>query len=163
MIYLTRDCIDLKNTSHPEDGFRSGAEVIFLGKVRDHSRGAGGQCFRHPGENAAFSSSQKKVLFLEYEAYESMAENLIGSFIHEARARWKIDDVKVLHRLGKVGLGEIAVLIEVQSAHRDEAYQASRFLIESIKQQVPIWKKEYFEDGTNEWSLCKHGNSIPVS
>ena len=144
MIYLTRDFIDLKNAPYSADDFHSGAEVIFLGKVRDHSQG-------------------RKVLFLDYEAYESMAENLIGSFIQEARARWKIDDVKVLHRLGKVGLGEIAVLIQVQSAHRDEAYQASRFLIESIKHQVPIWKKEYFEDGTNEWSLCKDGNSIPVS
>ena len=156
MIYLTRDFIDLKNTPYPADDFHSGAEMIFLGKVRDHSPGAGSQCFRHARENAGVSSSQKKVLFLEYEAYESMAENLIGSFIHKARARWQIDGLKVLHRLGKVGLGEIAVLIQVQSAHRDEAYQASRFLIESIKHQVPIWKKEYFEDGTSEWSLCQH-------
>ena len=144
MIYLTHDFIDLKNTPYFADNFHSGADVIFLGRVRDHSH-------------------EKKVLFLEYEAYGSMAENLIGSFIHKARVRWQIDGLKVLHRLGKVGLGEIAVLIQVQSAHRDEAYQASRFLIESIKHKAPIWKKEYFEDGANEWSLCKHGNSIPVS
>ena len=143
-MYLIRDSIQLRDLLFPSADYHSGADLIFLGKVRDHSL-------------------MKKVLFLEYEAYESMAENLIGSFIQEARARWKIDGIKALHRLGKVKLGEIAVLIEVQSAHRDEAYQASRFLIESIKHQVPIWKKEYFEDGTTEWSLCRHGNSVPVS
>ena len=136
-MYLTRRAIDLEDLRSRPGDFHSGADVIFLGKVRDHSQ-------------------EKKVLFLEYEAYESMAENLIESFIQETRARWPIDSLKVLHRLGKVGLGEIAVLIQVQSAHRDEAYQASRFLIESIKRKAPIWKKEYFEDGTSEWSLCRH-------
>ncbi|MBI3313782.1 MAG: molybdenum cofactor biosynthesis protein MoaE [Candidatus Omnitrophica bacterium] len=146
-MYLTRDRINLSfpnvligNLGSPakafEDDCRSGAEVIFIGKVRNHSQG-------------------KKVLYLEYAAYEMMAQNLIEGFIKAARQRWPIDHVQVLHRLGKVGLGEIAVLIKVESAHRDEAYQASRFLIESIKHQVPIWKKEYFTDGTNEWSLCQ--------
>ncbi len=103
-----------------------------------------------------FSSSQdKKVLYLEYEAYESMAENMINDLILKVKTHWPVDHVRVLHRLGRVGLGETAVLIEVFSAHRDEAYQASRFLIEEIKRQVPIWKKEYFEDGTSEWSLCQ--------
>ena len=125
------------DTSQKRKDFCSGAEVIFVGKVRNHSNG-------------------KKVLFLEYEAYEAMAENQIAGLIAEARMRWQIDNIKVLHRLGKVGLGETAVLIEVESAHRDEAYQASRFLIEEIKHKVPIWKKEYFEDGTTEWSLCRH-------
>ena len=143
-MYLTRDPISPEDLLLLPEDFHSGAEVVFLGKVRDHSQG-------------------RKVLFLEYEAYEMMAEKLIGNYIREARERWQIDSLKVSHRLGKVMLGQIAVLIQVGSAHRDEAYQASRFLIESIKHQVPIWKKEYFDDGTNEWSLCQHGNSIPVS
>lgn len=120
--------------------FHSGAEVVFIGKVRDHSHG-------------------KKVLYLEYEAYEAMAERLIQNLMEEAKRNWRVDHICVLHRLGKVGLGETAVLIKVESAHRDEAYQASRFLIEEIKHKVPIWKKEYFEDGTTEWSLCKQGVS----
>ncbi len=130
----------------PQDdmGFSSGAEVVFIGKVRDHSAG-------------------RKVLFLEYEAYEAMAENSIENLIGEAKSHWKVGAVSVLHRLGKVALGEIAVLIKVESAHRDEAYQASRFLIEEIKHKVPVWKKEYFADGTTEWSLCKHGYPVPVS
>lgn len=123
----------------PQDdmGFSSGAEVLFIGKVRNHSGG-------------------RKVLFLEYEAYETMAEKMIQDFIGEALTRWPVDCITVLHRLGKVELGEAAVVITVESAHRDEAYQASRFLIEEIKHKVPIWKKEYFEDGTSLWSRCGH-------
>ena len=135
-MYLTRDPIPQDLFFSPED-FHSGAEVIFIGKVRDCSQG-------------------KKVRFLEYEAYEKMVEKLIEGFIKEAQLRWPIDGIQLLHRLGKVKLGEIAVLIQVQSVHRHEAYQASRFLIESIKHHAPIWKKEHFEDGTSEWSLCQH-------
>ena len=140
---LTREVIYPDDLSAPEN-FHSGAAVIFLGKVRNHSQG-------------------REVLYLEYESYETMAENLIEALIEQARCRWNIDGARVLHRLGKVGLGETAVLIAVESAHRDEAYEASRFLIEEIKHRVPIWKKEYFSDGTTEWSLCRHGNPIPVS
>jgi molybdopterin synthase catalytic subunit len=140
-MYLTR--LPIVPKSACPDEFHSGAEVIFIGKVRNHSHG-------------------KKVLYLEYEAYEPMAENLIGELIQEAGERWKVDSVRLLHRLGKVGLGEAAVWIEVSSAHRDEAYQASRFLIEQIKHKVPIWKKEYFEDGTNVWSRCEHV-SLPAA
>ena len=142
-MHLTRDPIDFKSTPPLQDDFHSGAEVIFIGKVRNHSE-------------------KRNVLYLEYEAYESMAENLIEKLIQESQQRWQIDSARVLHRLGKVGLGEVAVLIEVHSAHRDEAYKASRFLIDAIKHNVPIWKKEYFADGTNEWSLCHHGNKKPV-
>lgn len=134
-MYLTRELIA---AAAPEaEDFHSGAEVIFVGKVRNHSEG-------------------KKVLYLEYEAYESMAEKMIGDLILRAKTLWPVDGVKVLHRLGKVGLGQTAILIEVSAAHRDEAYRASRFLIEEIKHQVPIWKKEHFEDGTSQWSLCRH-------
>lgn len=146
-MHLTREPINVYEvivSSPPgsrsdEHSFRSGASVLFLGKVRNQSQG-------------------RQVLYLEYEAYESMAEGLIESLIVEAQTIWKIDCVKVLHRLGKVELGEAAVFIEVGSAHRDEAYQASRFLIEGIKHQVPIWKKEYFTDGTSEWGLCRQGH-----
>ncbi len=117
------------------DNFKAGASVLFLGKVRDHSEG-------------------RKVLYLEYEAFEAMAESVIADLIAEAHHHWSVDEIKILHRLGEVKLGEIAVAIAVKSTHRDEAYQASRFLIEGIKHRVPIWKKEYFEDGTSEWSQC---------
>ncbi len=120
----------------PGGPLEAGASVIFLGIVREYSQG-------------------KKVFYLEYEAYEEMAERILKELVKAAFERWPLEEVRVLHRLGRVELGEIAVVIEVQSSHRDEAYQASRFLIEEIKHKVPIWKKEYFEDGTNEWSLCQ--------
>ncbi len=137
-MYLTNTKIEENSAiNFPLEEYHAGAAVLFLGKVRDHSQG-------------------KQVLYLEYEAYEAMAEQMIQELINKAKALWPVDQVRVQHRLGKVGLGEIAVLIEVQSAHRDEAYQASRFLIEEIKHKVPIWKKEYFADGTSAWGVCRH-------
>jgi molybdopterin synthase catalytic subunit len=85
-----------------------------------------------------------------------MAETLIDQLVLAAQAQWPLDHVRLLHRVGRVRLGEIAVAIEVSSAHRDEAYRASRFLIDEIKHRVPIWKKEHFSDGSSEWSLCRH-------
>lgn len=129
---------------------RIGASVLFLGTVRDHSE-------------------DKEVLYLEYEAYEEMAERLMAELVACAFRRWTLEEVRLLHRLGRVALGEIAVAIEVHSAHRDEAYQASSYLIEEIKHRVPIWKKEYFTDGTHQWSACqsvdpstKTGDRLPL-
>ena len=115
----------------------SGASILFFGMVRNHSDG-------------------RKVQYLEYEAYEEMAERMIEETIQKAYLRWPVTGVRILHRLGRIELGEMAVAIQVCAGHRDEAYRASRFLIESIKHKVPIWKKEIFEDGTSEWSLCNH-------
>lgn len=138
-MFLVNEPIDPVDFVNVPQDFRSGANVLFLGIVRNHSEA-------------------KKVLFLEYEAYSEMAERLLGELIARARQEWKLEAVKLLHRLGKVGLGEIAVAIGVWSAHRGEAYQASRYLIEEIKYRVPIWKKEYFEDGTCRWSECCHAD-----
>ena len=137
MTYLTRGSIDSKMFVESQDNFTAGASVIFLGIIRNHSEG-------------------RKVLFLEYEAYEPMAENLLEDLIQQARRLWPLEEIKLQHRLGRLNLGEIAVAIAVCAAHRDEAYQASRFLIEEIKHKVPIWKKEFFEDGTHQWSRCQH-------
>lgn len=135
MAHLTREPIGLGKFFYPL-GFEVGASVLFLGRVRNHSE-------------------VRKVLFLEYEAYEEMAERRIKELVDYALRRWPLEGVEVLHRIGRVDLGEIAVAIDVRSAHRDEAYQASRLLIEEIKHKVPLWKKEFFEDGTSEWSLCQ--------
>lgn len=134
-MYLTREPIPIPIAWQTRQ-LEAGASVLFLGIVRNHSKG-------------------KAVLYLEYEAYEEMAERMIHELVKSAFERWKLGDIKILHRIGTVGLGEIAVAIEVSSAHRDEAYQASRYLIEEIKHKVPLWKKEFFEDGTSEWSLCQ--------
>jgi len=96
----------------------------------------------------------KKVLYLEYEAYEELAEKTIDEIIKLSRKSWKLESVKALHRLGKLEVGDIAVAIDIRSEHRDEAYKASRFIIDSIKHKAPIWKKEYFDDGTSQWARC---------
>lgn len=135
-MYLTRETISIPIV-WPAKQLEAGASVLFLGHVRNHSKG-------------------KAVLYLEYEAYEKMAERMIHELVKSAFEGWELEDIKILHRIGTVNLGEIAIAIEVTSAHRHEAYQASRYLIEEIKRKVPIWKKEYFQDGTSEWSLCPH-------
>lgn len=135
-MFLTREPIELNRFLSEGNPLEVGARVLFLGTVRDHSE-------------------DRAVLFLEYEAYGEMAERMIKELVDSAFRRWVVEDLKLLHRLGRVELGEIAVAIEVRSVHRDEAYEASRYLIEEIKNKAPIWKKEYFSDGTSEWSQCQ--------
>jgi len=118
----------------------AGAAITFFGVIRDNAYG-------------------KAVHYLTYEAYDSLAENMIEDLIAKALRIWPILEAHVHHRLGRLKVGDIAVAIAVQSEHRLEAYKASQFLIDEIKQKVPIWKKEYFRDGTSEWGHC---SSIPM-
>jgi MoaE-MoaD fusion protein len=108
----------------PEDG----AVVIFDGIVRDHSR-------------------HRKTLYLDYDAYEAMALAKLQELATEARRRFTIRNVALVHRLGRLEIGESSVLIAVFSPHRAAAFEACRWLIDTLKRTVPIWKKEYFEDG----------------
>ena len=125
---LTRDPIpthDLaKQLTAPEDG----AVVVFEGVVRNHSRGG-------------------KTLFLEYEAYEPMAVRKMEEIGREMREKFPVDGIGMIHRLGRLEIGETSVAIIVTSAHRAAAFEACRYAIDRLKQSVPIWKKEYFEDG----------------
>lgn len=143
-MYLTRNVIRPTQFMNDDDSFKSGASVIFIGMVRHQL-------------------NEKKVSHLEYEAYEEMAEKLIEELVASAFEKWAIEEIKILHRIGRVWLGQIAVAVEVKSVHRDDAYQVSRYLIEEIKHKVPIWKKEYFQDGTSEWSRCKDHVALQTS
>jgi molybdopterin synthase catalytic subunit len=105
-----------------------GAMVLFLGTVRSPSNG-------------------REVTHLIYEAYREMALEKLKQIVDTAKSRWEPGDVAVVHRLGKVEVGEISLLIAVSSPHRATAYEVSRFVIEEIKKEVPIWKKEYGRDG----------------
>jgi len=105
-----------------------GAVAIFEGIVRNHSRG-------------------RRTLYLDYEAYESMAINEMQRLAHAALEQFKIRDVRLVHRLGRIAISDTSVLIVVASAHRAAAFEACRWLIDTLKKTVPIWKKEYFEDG----------------
>ncbi len=105
-----------------------GANVVFEGIVRNNSRG-------------------RRTLYLDYEAYETMALNEMTKLAQAALERFPVRDVRLLHRLGRLEIGETSVLIVVASAHRGAALEACRWLIDTLKKTVPIWKKEHFEDG----------------
>jgi molybdopterin synthase catalytic subunit len=92
------------------------------------------------------------VIALEYEAHPSMALKLLSGIVADARAAFPLRKVALAHRLGRVDLGEPTIVIAVSAAHRDEAYRASRYLIDRIKHEAPIWKREICADGTRAWS-----------
>lgn len=120
---IDTDCI-LQKLKQPEDG----AALVFEGVVRNHTRG-------------------RKTLYLDYEAYEEMALKQMNALAEQACSQFQIRDVALIHRLGRLQIGETSVLIVVASAHRAAAFEACRWLIDTLKKSVPIWKKEYFEDG----------------
>jgi len=113
-------------------GPRVGAVAVFLGTVRDHGPGREG------------------VTHLEYEAYPGVVEARIAGIVAEARRRWPVEAVAVVHRVGSLAVGEISVGVAVGSAHRREAFAAARFLIDEVKAGAPIWKKEHWPGGA-EW------------
>jgi molybdopterin synthase catalytic subunit/molybdopterin converting factor small subunit len=105
-----------------------GAVLVFEGIVRNQTRG-------------------RKTLYLDYEAYEEMALEQMESLAGQALTQFSVRDVAIVHRLGRLEIGETSVLIAVASAHRAAAFDGCRWLIDTLKRTVPIWKKEYFEDG----------------
>jgi molybdopterin synthase catalytic subunit len=113
----------------------SGATVLFLGTVRDHSPARGDEPATHG------------VTHLEYEAYEGVVEAKIAEIVAEARDRWPLVKVAAVHRVGELGLGEISVGVAVSSAHRSDAFPAARYLIDELKHRAPIWKKEHWPGG----------------
>jgi molybdopterin synthase catalytic subunit len=123
-----RDAIDsagvLARIKQGEDG----AAVVFEGVVRNQTRG-------------------RKTLYLDYEAYEEMALAQMEELAEQALRDFQVREVALVHRLGRMEIGETSVLIVVASAHRAAAFEACRWLIDTLKRTVPIWKKEYFEDG----------------
>jgi molybdopterin synthase catalytic subunit len=127
-VAIVREAIEtasvLAGIKQPEDG----AAVIFEGIVRNHTRG-------------------RRTLYLDYEAYEEMALKQMDELATRALVEFKIREVAIVHRLGRLQIGETSVLIVVASGHRAAAFDACRWLIDTLKRTVPIWKKEHFEDG----------------
>jgi len=127
-VQLTRDPIPTDALVTAAKRGEDGAVVVFDGIVRNNSRG-------------------RQTLHLDYEAYEEMAAKQMRELAHEALTRFAVRHVCIVHRLGRLQVGETSVLIIVASAHRAQAYEASRWLIDTLKKTVPIWKKETFVDG----------------
>ncbi len=111
----------------------SGATVLFLGTVRDHSPG------------------KPDVTHLEYEVYAERVEPEIEKIMVEAASRWPVLAAAVEHRSGEVAVGEVSVAVAVSCAHRADAFEAARFIIDRLKETAPIWKKEFWSGGS-EWS-----------
>ena len=127
-VTLTREAIDAETIVAAAKSGEDGAVVVFDGIVRNHSRG-------------------RRTLHLDYEAYEEMALRQMRELGLKARERFGVRQVTMVHRLGRLEIGETSVLIVVASAHRCAAFEACRWLIDTLKQTVPIWKKETFADG----------------
>jgi MoaE-MoaD fusion protein len=125
---IVREVINTSQTIASLKRGEDGAALVFEGVVRNQTRG-------------------RKTLYLDYEAYEEMALEQMESLAVQAVERFQIRDVTIVHRLGRLEIGETSVLIAVASAHRAAAFEACRWLIDTLKRTVPIWKKEYFEDG----------------
>lgn len=118
---------EAENIAFVQDDGAGGIDV-FIGTVRN-------------------STENKSVKYLEFESYEAMAESELKKIINRAAESWPLIKISVHHRLGKVKVGESAVVIAVSAAHRDAAFQGCRYIIDELKKTVPIWKKEVFEDG----------------
>ncbi|MGH7890295.1 MAG: molybdenum cofactor biosynthesis protein MoaE [Thermodesulfobacteriota bacterium] len=128
---ITSQKIVVESVVRKVQDVESGALVVFIGTVRRTSRG-------------------REVEHLEYEAYREMALKQFDRMGEDIKEKWKIKKLAIVHRTGKIKLGEASVVIAVSAPHRKEAYKASRYVIERLKQSVPIWKKEVWKGG-EQW------------
>jgi molybdopterin synthase catalytic subunit len=132
---LTSESIDVAALRAALEHAAAGACVVFEGTVRDHNGG-------------------RAVERLEYEAYPALAIREGEAVLREARARFPLLEAVCTHRTGALAIGDTAVWVGVASAHRGAAFDACRFIIDEIKHRVPIWKREFYADGTVEWVNC---------
>jgi molybdopterin synthase catalytic subunit len=132
MIRLTRDPIDHAALTEQVRRGGCGAVVTFLGTVRDLTDG-------------------RETVALDYEAYPAMAEKTMAQIEEQTRARWPVGELVLVHRLGHMQVGEISVAVAVSCPHRAQAFEACHFAIDRLKEVVPIWKKENWADGSEEW------------
>jgi molybdopterin synthase catalytic subunit len=128
MIAIVNRAIDVDGVRRSVLSPSAGGIDIFIGTTRNHSDG-------------------RKVLSLEYEAYEPMAIAVLNKIERTAREKWPIENIAIVHRIGKVEIGEASVVIAVSAVHRREAFEACRWAIDTLKKDAPIWKKEQFDDG----------------
>ncbi|MBC7466979.1 MAG: molybdenum cofactor biosynthesis protein MoaE [Bdellovibrio sp.] len=130
---MINEVIDLNKILTGLNPSEHGAQIIFSGAVRNHNEG-------------------KKVLAVSYDAHQVLAKNIFQQISEEAQNKWGPDlSIYLVHRLGRLEVGEVSVVIIVSSRHRDASFQGSRYLIEQLKIRAPIWKKEHYAEGDSEW------------
>ncbi len=139
MFKFAAEKIEIEPLKKSLEDDRAGAVVCFEGIVRNHNEG-------------------KAVVALEYEAYETLGTTEAEKILAEARTNFGILNAVCVHRVGELKVGDMAVFVAVTSAHRHEAYQASRYIIDEIKTRLPIWKKETYASGSSSWVNCQHLN-----
>ncbi|MFO0952289.1 MAG: molybdenum cofactor biosynthesis protein MoaE [Isosphaeraceae bacterium] len=132
MIEITESPIDHAAVTQRVRSHLAGAVCTFLGTVRE-------------------ITGNRVTVLLEYEAYGEMARAKLAELEAEARRRWPVTDLAVVHRIGRLDLGEVSVVVAVSCPHRNDAIDACRWLIDTLKEVVPIWKKEVWADGAEEW------------
>lgn len=132
MIALTHEPIDYEKLTEQVRSTAAGAVVLFLGTVRELTAG-------------------RRTVALDYEAYPEMAVAQFQQLLEDASARWPLVRAAIVHRLGRLELGEVSIAIAVSTAHRGDAFAAGQFLIDRAKEVVPIWKKENWDDGRTAW------------
>lgn len=132
MFKITSDIITESQVREIVESPEAGAVVLFLGTVRDNTAG-------------------RKVRHLEYEAYTPMAEKKMAEIGQEILDKWGIKHVAILHRVGKLEIGEVSVAVGLASPHRKDGFEACKYAMDRLKQIVPIWKREVWLDGEAEW------------
>jgi molybdopterin synthase catalytic subunit len=141
MVQLTHEPIDFHALTGSVRSPHCGAVALFLGTVRD-------------------LTGEQVTVFLDYEAYAPMAEKKMAEIEAEVRGKWPIGEIAMVHRLGRLDVGEVSVAVAVSCPHRAEAFEACRFAIDTIKELVPIWKKENAPDGSGDWV---HQTEMPTA
>ena len=150
-VALVHRAIDIASLLAEVSDASCGAACVFVGSVRDVNDG-------------------RAVTGIDYSAYESMAEREMAAIAREADEQFGVSRLVVEHRLGHLGLGDVSIAIVAGHAHRMAALDATRFVIEQVKQRVPIWKREHYVDGTREWvgagtgsESAEQGTEVPIN
>lgn len=132
MIQLTQEPIDYSRLTELARSPQAGAVVLFLGTVRE-------------------LTADVRTVFLDYEAYPDMAEKKLREIEATCRSRWPVQELILVHRLGRLAVGEVSVAVVVSTPHRADAFEAARYAMDTIKELVPIWKRENSPDGEAAW------------
>ncbi|MBN2158429.1 MAG: molybdenum cofactor biosynthesis protein MoaE [Spirochaetes bacterium] len=129
-VVIQQEPIDITRVTADAGTDSDGAVVVFIGRARNNSNG-------------------RTVTRLEYEIYDGMAHKELRKAAEDASARWSLNSCIVVHRYGPVAIGEASIIIATSAPHRDNAFEAAQYIIDTVKEKVPIWKKEYYSDGSS--------------
>ena len=132
MFRVTTEPLDVQQVHNLVKSPADGAVVTFDGIVRNHFDG-------------------REVRYLEYEAYAAMAEKKMAEIAAEVQIKFAVGDVAMVHRIGRLEIGESSILIAIAAPHRQPAFEACAYAMDRVKQEVPVWKKEFFADGESHW------------